>query len=700
MDEEEKNAYAVPCRCGVYFAASLYSAYDGGPAVSLHFPAENPAMLSLPCRLAPLAVVWISLAVATSVSSAEQRLADFRRVVIVDEPNGVEKAAAEELANYAGRIVGGKIDVVPASKYTVKDEGLSFFVGTALAELLLGEKFTPWKDEEYLLRTTEKGLVIAGNDGDGDPWSARTSAGSMLAVYTLLDDHLGVRWFWPDAFGEHVPNDPKSVVPELNVRATPAFTIRSFSHGYSQYHTKTFSDAAKKFDRRARLGWVRSAVFGHSWFDAFNLRTDETFKQHPEWFALVDGKRRPPQMCTTNPEVIDRMVEHVLNGKSDIMHISPSDGGGFCECERCRALDVPGLIAYDGKNPQLSDRIFTYANEVARRVREKNPDRGCGMFAYTFYNKPPVRIKKLEPNLYLSFVYQSAAMRDPQNLAEWRESVSGWQKLGAKMVVREGWGNHYYFDLPWPHEKQIIANLAEAHRLGFVAAYGDGTKNYATCAPTYWALTRMLWNPARDPKAVMPEFYRSAYGPVAPQMQAFFETYGRSLDQHWAERERVLPTTGIAYANIIASWRYLIPTSTVDEAEKHLQEAERLAPPGEYAERVAFHRFGQEYTRTMLGLLEAYREASAYEAPIGFPAGLEGKKKDPAARDAALKRAFELGERREQLLLEHRDWSGPDEGLYGFTNDAGLRQWHAAVKKQLGIDKPTAVTKALLKPTP
>ncbi len=35
-----------------------------------------------------------------------------------------------------------------------------------------------------------------------------TAAGSMLAVYTLLEDHLGVRWFWPGEFGEHVPTNP------------------------------------------------------------------------------------------------------------------------------------------------------------------------------------------------------------------------------------------------------------------------------------------------------------------------------------------------------------------------------------------------------------------------------------------------------------------------------------------------------------
>ncbi len=96
--------------------------------------------------------------------------------------------------------------------------------------------------------------------------------------------------------------------------------------------------------------WVKSAVFGHSWEAAFDLRKGETFAQHPDWFALVNDQRRPPQMCTTNPEVIARMVDYVLRGKEDIMNISPSDGGGFCECDRCRALDVPRVLGYDNKH--------------------------------------------------------------------------------------------------------------------------------------------------------------------------------------------------------------------------------------------------------------------------------------------------------------------------------------------------------------
>jgi hypothetical protein len=47
-------------------------------------------------------------------------------------------------------------------------------------------------------------------------------------------------------------------------------------------------------------------------------------------------------------------------------------------------------------------------------------------------------------------------------------------------------------------------------------------------------------------------------------------------------------------------------------------------------------------------------------------------------------------------LLAHRDWARPDEGLYTYNNDGHIRQWHAAVKQALGIEKPTAVSRETL----
>lgn len=645
---------------------------------------------------------------------AQQRLADFRRVVLPDAASEIQKVAAEELVSYAGGIAGTKIEVLPLAKYTDAAEGLSFFVGDAVAEKVLGTKPSPWKEEEYVLKSVAKGLVLAGDEGPGDPWSTATRAGTLLAVYTLLDDHLGVKWLWPGPFGEHVPSNPAALVPPLDVRATPKFIIRSMQIGYSRHHTDAFREQSRKWSRRVRQGWTRSAVFGHSWFDVFNLRNDQSFKEHPDWFALVDGKRRPPQMCTTHPEVLDRMVEHVLKSKLDITNISPSDGGGFCQCNEetkseahkrlgipsCTSLDVPGYMTYDGKSVQLSDRMFTYANTIARRVREKNPNKAVGMFAYTYYNKPPVRLDHLEPNIYLSFVYQAMALRDPAALAEWHDSVDGWKKFGAKMVVREGWGNHYLLCLPWMSYDQILANLPEAYKLGFIAGYGEGGKSFATQAPNFWAVVRMLWDPERDPAKTMDDFYRSAYGPAAAEMRAYFETWNQALNENWPKRRKVMDTSGMSYVNVINSWHLVFPREVVAKADARLKEAEAKVPKGEYADRVAFHRFGHDYAAVLLELLDHYRQLCEFglEFEMFKPEGTEPRKDDPA-KAALLKRAFDLGEEREKMLLAHRDWAGPDEGLYAFTNDAKIRQWHAAVKKALGIDKPTLLNLQLLEPS-
>lgn len=650
-----------------------------------------------------LALLFCATAMATC-SEAQQRLADFRRVVIADNATPAAKMGAQDLADYTGRISGHKVVITPLSQYSAGAGGLSFFVGEAAGEKVLGSKPGPWKTEEWLQKTVPQGLVLAGHDQPGKATFLSVAAGSQLAIYTLLDETLGVKWFWPGPFGEHVPRNADAVIPVLDVRRTPEFMIRQYSVGYGNVHMAELKEETAKWSRRTRQGWVPKAWFGHSWYSAFDFRDKEALaklvEQKPEWFALVDGKRKPPQMCTTNPEVIDHMVNFVLaDTKNKITSISPSDGFGFCECERCRALDVPGLLSYDGKNPQLSDRIFTYANEIARRAREKDPDKGVGIFAYTFYNKPPVRIKKLEPNLYLSFVYQAMAFADPQYQAEWKQGVEEWQKVSAHMIMREGWGNHYLLDLPFIHAKQIGESFSFASKRGFLAAYGEGSKAFSTQAPNSWAVIRLMWSPQQDSAKMLSDFYRDAYGPAAPAMRKYFETYENAIAANWPKRRFIIDNRGMPYRNLVNSWELVFPPAVLEEAGKHMQEAEALAPAGEYGERVMFHRFGFEYTKTLLELLRCYRQIADWGIELEMFENLNKDKEvtiNPAEKEKVLRRAYELGEKREDMLLAHRDWAAIDEGLYSATNDMNIRQWHTEVKKQLGIEKPTRLNKLLL----
>ena len=67
-----------------------------------------------------------------------QKLTDFQRIVIADDALPVQRAAAEELATYAGRVAQQKIEVVTLGKLAPEAPGLSFFVGDGAAEHVLG----------------------------------------------------------------------------------------------------------------------------------------------------------------------------------------------------------------------------------------------------------------------------------------------------------------------------------------------------------------------------------------------------------------------------------------------------------------------------------------------------------------------------------------------------------------------------------
>src|SRR5690606_16241729 len=56
-------------------------------------------------------------------------------------------------------------------------------------------------------------------------------------------------------------------------------------------------------DRFRNLGW------GHSY--NFYLSPQKYFDAHPEWFNLLDGKRRKDQLCFTNAEAAHQFAENI-----------------------------------------------------------------------------------------------------------------------------------------------------------------------------------------------------------------------------------------------------------------------------------------------------------------------------------------------------------------------------------------------------
>ena len=103
---------------------------------------------------------------------------------------------------------------------------------------------------------------------------------------------------------------------------------------------------------------------------------------HPEWFALVDGKRDPMsvewwQYDYTNPELAAETAKKVLekwdaDPQMTNYSLAANDGWeeGWCECETCAAVG------------NATDQILTFANRVAEIVSEKYPDKTISILSY------------------------------------------------------------------------------------------------------------------------------------------------------------------------------------------------------------------------------------------------------------------------------------------------------------------------------
>ena len=228
---------------------------------------QGDLMFRLILLVAILPGIARSVAVAAPSKPAVQKLADFRRVVLPDKPNAVQKAAAEELARYVGRITGKDVPVVSAGRYDFKADGLTFFVGGETARALAGLDLGPWKLEEYLLRTVARGTCPGRRR-----WRRR-----RLVAHDAGRDHAGrlhparrppgVPMVLARAVRRARPVERPTPWSRRSTSARPrSSSIRSVSGRVSPYHTTAFREAARKWARRtpAGLGPARrcSAIAG------------------------------------------------------------------------------------------------------------------------------------------------------------------------------------------------------------------------------------------------------------------------------------------------------------------------------------------------------------------------------------------------------------------------------------------------------
>ena len=459
--------------------------------------------MSFPIRRL-LSFVGLLLPAASIAADVPAKLAadgkPLALIVVAESASEATRKIAQTLAARLQKITDAKFEV------RTSDGASGIVVGTVRDFPKLADELplVPRDDEReiYRLRSYERGVWLIGT----------TELAVEHAVWDLLY-RLGYRQFFPGPTWEVVPHSPDLSIA-VDVVERPSYLARSIWYGYGPWdHAKEhYEDWCRK--NRATKGIDLDT--GHI-YELVHARHKDEFAAHPEYLALVDGKRTSDKYCISNPGLRKLVVDHALDHftkqpRADSMSVEPSDGLGWCECAECAKLGSP------------SDRAVLLANEVASAVSERHPGKRFGMYAYGGHVAPPKR--DVHPRLVVSVAtaFGSAGLTLD-------ELMSGWQARGATLGIREYYGVHPWDrDLPGAARGANLEYLAKTiphfHQHGARFFSAESSDNWGPNGLGYFVAARMLWDtreaaPERV-AAVETDFFDRAFGPAREPMDRFY----------------------------------------------------------------------------------------------------------------------------------------------------------------------------------
>jgi hypothetical protein len=313
------------------------------------------------------------------------------------------------------------------------------------------------------------------------------------------------------------------------------------------------------------------------------------------------------------------------------MGIGANDGRGFCECERCSALDGGDYDPF-GHYPSMTDRYVWFFNQVLEGISDEFPDKRLGFYAYSVYNRPPVKVKpspRLVPAVALITLCRLHGMGNPicpeKSYEQW--IIRQWGQLLPEVYYRGYWYNLADPGLPFFMMGRIGREVPLGKRLGIAGWRVESSYQWAGSTPSRYVAAKLMWNHNTPVDALMADFYEKFFGPVADPMKRYIETMSRALeeaDYHtgsaWdiphvyhagvrAEARQALDEASALIAACIANERKATtgsPDSRAFTSElPNISRAGINRPTGVYAKRVWMYARSLDYLDAFVSMLQS-----------------------------------------------------------------------------------------------
>ena len=462
-----------------------------------------------------LATVMLALSAPVYAAQASFDISNAVIIVASDAPS-TDVYAAHRLKYYLDKITGGNFKIV--------DDNVS-----ADYVILVSTEDNGEIDGSYTITSTTDSVLIIGAGNKG----------TINGVYAFLEKYCGCHWYESEVI----------VIPENKNLTVPV----GINEKYAPFFEYTEADTASALDEEFSLangltgGVYRdfsveqgSAVeyigsFAHT-LTTFFCKSATYFEEHPEYFALNNGKRNPNQLCLTNEKVKEIVTAEVLamletehnpEASMQIISLTQHDNYFFCQCQNCKAID--------DENGSQSGSIVTFVNEIARRVKENGGYDNVvfDTFAYQYSRKAPSKVVPREDviirlcSIECCFGHTLDDKNCEQNV-EFMKDLEDWGKICNRIYIWDYVNNYRETVCIFPNFGVMQRNVQIFYENNVKGIYEEGNYYIANCDGEFaemrtYLLSKLMQNPYLDYSAEMNGYLNAVYGKGGKYIREFID---------------------------------------------------------------------------------------------------------------------------------------------------------------------------------
>ncbi len=546
-------------------------------------------------------------------------------IILAKNTTPRNEEAALELANYIRKISGAQPKILRGLPSESPESAIWIGIQPGLEKIFPLENLSFSYPEEILLIAKNQHILIAGRDiydpkqmWAKDQFGKKTiediqqEYGTCNAVYTFIQDQLGVRWLWPGALGEDFPTEPDLSLTPFRYRYHPKIRDRSGILYRMSLTTNKGSSEEKDWVRfqRSQLSSAELFRVHHAftqWWAKYHAKYPNIFALQPNGERTFKSDPQYAKLCQSNPMVWDlwlKDVENQLvnNPNQTTFNASANDGWtfGHCTCANCRSWDGPG---FNWEQPNLSDREIHFANVLSQKLSEKYPGKNYKVVigAYGYTRTAPVK-ERPSPQVILmntaNFLMRGQAPDENRELS--MEQYADWGKITRQMAWRPNLGNPVGGQAGFPDiaPRQAARDISYVDSIGCIGLFFDTYwGHWANQGLQYYTLTQVAWNPQINVDSLLEDYHQRAYGPAAVIMKQYWEMIEITRNDFVADEKNRFRFMNI-YKQYDSAW--------FEQAKKRLQKAKELVKnkDSKYRQRIDFADFGLQYAALTVKIRE------------------------------------------------------------------------------------------------